>query len=160
MKSTLHMRSTRHQFLSWCACVFVCFLHVLNKQNRTTWFWTIANGSGKANLGNRSRNCTANSPQRTDTSGFAGPHLGRKAGYPTAVAGSHPGSPLYRQWWMAVGMLWASPSPEFIRWVFGQVNWPPLGQIISGKCLLVVTPFLPLQSSLGIGNNGSKLHSL
>ena len=53
----------------------------------------LANGGSKANLGNRSRNCTANSLQRTDTSGFAGPCLDRKVGYPTAVAGSHPGLP-------------------------------------------------------------------
>ena len=70
-------------------------LHVLNKQNRTTWFWTIANGGGKANLGNRSRNCIANLPQKRDTLEFAGPSLDRKVGYPTAVAGSHPGLPCH-----------------------------------------------------------------
>ena len=46
-----------------------------------------------------------------------------------------------------------------VRWVFGQVNWPPQGQIISGKCFLVIDPLLPFWSSLGFGNNGSKLHS-
>ena len=32
--------------------------------------------------------------------------------------------------------------------------------MISGRCLLVVAPFLTIQASLGIWREGSKLHSL
>ena len=53
----------------------------------------------------------------------------------------------------------ACPWYGSVRWVFGQVNSLPRGQIILGKCLLVIDPLLPFWSSLGFGNNGSKLHS-
>ena len=152
------MRSTRHRFLPWCACAMV--FHVLIKQNRTTWFWTLANGGSKTDVGDWSRNCTAHLPKGTDSPRSTGPHLCKEAGHPTAVAGGHPGLPSCPTggggW--PDKCHWPLHHKDSLGGYFGQVNWLPRGQIILGKCLLVVTPFLPSWSSLGIWIQGSNLH--
>ena len=154
------MRSTRHRFLLWHACALV--LHVLNKQNRTTWFWTLANGSSKMDVGDWPGNCPTHPSKGANSLRPSGPHLCKEAGHVASAAGGHPGLPSCT----TGGGRW----PEKCRWslchkdtlggYFGQVNWLPRGQIILGKCLLVVTPFLPSWSSLGIWIRGSNLRDL
>ena len=159
MKSTWHIRSTRHRFLSYRACALV--LHMLNQQNRTTWFWTFANGSCMSNIWDRPGDPSINMDKRASSAGFTGSSLGQEVSNPAAVAGGHtglPGCPAGHCRWLKKcswplhhqntigGFFWsgklAALRPNNIREVF--VGCRPL------------TTLLDFKEDLG---EGSKLHS-
>ena len=93
MKSTLHIRSTMHQFLSWHACAAVS--HMLNQQKQNHMVLDCCpNGTSEANLSNWQRNHSFNSANRENSEGFAGPQfISKEKGYFAAEADSCPGSP-------------------------------------------------------------------